>query len=173
MGRHLQGLVQHSGDLAGNAEHALAVGTVGRDGDIKDVVVKADNFLNRRARDGVLRQIEQAVDLGTRVQVVVQPQFLTAAQHTIGLNAHQGFGFDLDAAGQRGAVQRGGGVHTRVNVGRTGGNLNIVAILAAIDLADVQVGTLLGDTLGHDTDDDLRNLAAQVDEFLDLKAAAE
>ena len=63
-------------------------------------------------------------------------------------------------------------MHTRVNVGRTSGNLNIVAVLAAIDLADVQVGTLLGDTLGHDTDDDLRNLAAQVDEFLDLKAAA-
>ena len=171
-GGHLEGLVQHCCNLARNAEHTLAVGAVGRDGNIKNVVVKADDLLNRRAGDSVLRQIEQAVDLGTGVQIIVQAQFLTAAQHTVGLDAHQGLRLDFYAAGQRGAVECGGGVHTGVDVGCAGGNLDVVAVLAAVNLADVQMGALLRDTLGHNTDNDLGNLAAEVDQLLDLKAAA-
>ena len=56
----------------------------------QNVVVKADDLLNGRAGDSVLRQIEQAVDLGTGVQILVQAQLLAAAQHTVGLDAHQG-----------------------------------------------------------------------------------
>ena len=159
-------------NLARNAEHTLAVGAVGRDGNIKNVVVKADDLLNGRAGDSVLRQIEQAVDLGTGVQIIVQAQFLTAAQHTVGLDAHQGLRLDFYASGQRGAVECGGGVHTGVDVGCAGGNLDVVAVLAAVNLADVQMGPLLRDTLGHNTDNDLGDLAAEVDQLLDLKAAA-
>ena len=46
-----------------------------------------------------------------------------------------------------------------------------MTVIAAIHLADVQVGTLLRDTLGDNADNDLADLAAEVDEFLDLKAA--
>ena len=63
-------------------------------------------------------------------------------------------------------------MHTGIDVGGTGGNLDIVAIFAAIHLADVQMGALLRDTLGHNTDNYLGNLAAEVDELLDLKATA-
>ena len=47
-----------------------------------------------------------------------------------------------------------------------------MAVLAAVNLADVQMGALLRDTLGHNTDNDLGDLAAEVDQLLDLKAAA-
>ena len=62
-------------------------------------------------------------------------------------------------------------MHTGVNIGGAGGNLNIVAVVAAIHLADVQVGALLRDTLGDNADNDLADLAAKVDEFLDFEAA--
>ena len=172
-GGHFERLFQNSCNLAGNAQHALAIGAVGGDRDVKDIIVESHNLLNRRAGNGVLRQVEQAVDLRAGVKIIVQTQFLTAAEHAVGLNAHQGLGLDGDAAGQRGAVQCGGGVHTRVNVGRTGGNLNIVAIVTAVHLADVQMRSLLRDALGHNTDNDLGNLTAEVDQLLDLKAAAE
>ena len=171
-GGHLEGLAQHGGNLAGNAQDALAIGAVGGDGDVKDVIVQADDLLNGGAGDGILGQVKQAVDLSAGIQVVVQAQFLAAAKHAVGLNAHQGLGLDLDAAGQRGAVQSGGGVHALVNVGGTGGDLDIVAILTAVYLADVQVGALLGDALGDNANNDLADLAAEINEFFDLKAAA-
>ena len=168
---HLQRLAQGGSHLARDAQNALAVGAVGGDGDIKDIVVKPHNVLNGGAGYGVLGQIQQTVYLGAGVQVVIQTQLGAAAQHTVGLDAHKGLGLDFNAAGQRGAVQRGGGVHTSVNIGSAGGNLNIVTVIAAIHLADVQVGALLRDTLGDNADNDLADLAAEVDEFLDLKAA--
>ena len=168
---HLQRLAQHGGNLTRNAQNALAVGAVGGDGDIKDIVVKPHNVLNGGAGYGVLGQIQQTVYLGAGVQVIIQAQLGAAAQHTVGLDAHKGLCLDFNAAGQRGAVQRGGSVHTGVNVGGTGGNLDVVTVIAAIHLADVQVGTLLRDTLGDNADNDLADLAAEVDKFLDLKAA--
>ena len=62
-------------------------------------------------------------------------------------------------------------MHTDVDIGGAGGNLDIVTVIPAIHLADVQVGTLLRDTLGDNADNDLADLAAEVDEFFDLKAA--
>ena len=62
-------------------------------------------------------------------------------------------------------------MHTGVDIGGTGGNLDIVTVIPAIYLADVQVGTLLRDTLGDNADNDLADLAAEVDKFFDLKAA--
>ena len=69
---------------------ALAIGTVGGDGDVKNVIIQADNFLNGSAGNGILGQVEQAVDLSAGIQVVVQAQFLTAAEHAIGLNTASG-----------------------------------------------------------------------------------
>ena len=171
-GGHLEGLAQHGGNFAGDAEDALAIGTVGGDGDVKNVIIQTDNFLNGGAGNGILGQVEQAVDLSAGIQVVVQAQFLAAAEHAIGLNTHQGLGLDLDAAGQRGAVQSGGGVHALVNVRSAGGDLDVVAVLAAVYFADMQVGALLRNALGDNADNDLADLAAEINEFFDLKAAA-
>ena len=168
---HLQRLAQHGGNLTRNAQNALAVGAVGGDGNIKNVIVKPHNILDGGAGYGVLGQVQQTVYLSAGVQVIIQTQLGAAAQHTVGLDAHKGLCLDFNAAGQRGAVQRGGRVHTGVNIGSAGGDLDIVTVIAAIHLADVQVGALLRDTLGDNADNDLADLAAEVDEFLDLKAA--
>ena len=146
---------------------------VGGDGDVKDIVVESHDLLNRRAGNGVLRQVEQTVDLRAGVKIIVQTQFLAAAEHAVGLNAHQGLGLDGDAAGQRGAVQRGGGVHTGIDIGCAGRDLDVVTIVTAVHLADVQMRSLLRDALGHNTDNDLGDLTAEVDQLLNLKAAAE
>ena len=172
-GGHFERLFQHSCNLAGNAQHALAVGAVGSDGDVKDIIVESHNLLNRRAGNGVLRQVEQTVDLRAGVKIIVQPQLLAAAEHTVGLNAHQGLGLDGDAAGQRGAVQCGSGVHTGIDIGCAGRDLDVAAIVTAVHLADVQMRSLLRDALRHNTDNDLGDLTAEVDQLLNLKAAAE
>ena len=168
---HFEGLIQHGSNLAGDAENALAVRTVGGDGDVKDVIVQSDHLLNGGAGDGIFGQVEQSVNLGAGIEVLIEAQFLAGAEHTVGLNAHQGFGLNFDAAGQCGAVKRGGGVHTRINVGCTGGNLNVMAVIAAVHLADVQVGALLRDALGDNTDNDFGNFGGEVNEFLDLETA--
>ena len=170
-GGHFQGLVQCRRDFPGNAQNALAVGTVGGDGDVKNIVVQPHNRLDGGAGDGVLGQIQQTVHLGAGIQVLVQAQFLAGAEHPVGLDAHEGLGLDFDAAGQRGAVQRGGGVHPGVDVGGAGGNLNVVAVIAAVHLADMQVGALLGHTLGDNADHNPGNFGGEVNQFLDLKAA--
>ena len=51
---HLQRLAQHGGNLTRNAQNALAVGAVGGDGNIKDIIVKPHNVLNGSAGYGVL-----------------------------------------------------------------------------------------------------------------------
>ena len=172
-GGHFERLFQHGCNLAGNAQHALAVGAVGSDRDVKDIIVESHNLLNRRAGNGVLRQVEQTVDLRAGVKIIVQPQLLAAAEHAVGLNAHQGLGLDGDAAGQRGAVQRGGCVHTGIDIGCAGRDLDVVTIVTAVHLADVQMRSLLRDALGHNTDNDLGDLTAEVDQLLNFKAAAE
>src|SRR5699024_288199 len=91
----------------------------------------------------------------------------------VGFDAAQRLGLDLDAAGQRRAVERGRGVHADIDVRRAGRDLDIVAVAAAVHLADVQVGALLGDGLGHDADDNLADFGPEVDAFLDLEPAGE
>ena len=48
-----------------------------------------------------------------------------------------------------------------------------MAIVTAVHLADVQMRSLLRDALCHNTDNDLGDLTAEVDQLLNLKAAAE
>ena len=99
-GRHLQGLAQHGGHLPRDAQHALAVGAVGRDGDIEDVVIQPHHLLDGGAGDGVLGQIQQAVDFGTGIQVFIEAQFLAGAEHTVGFHAHQGLALILTPPGR-------------------------------------------------------------------------
>ena len=69
------------------------------------------------AGDGILRQDQQAVDIGARVQVIVQTQLFARAQHAVGLKALPHPLFDVDAAGQRGAVQGGGHMGAHKDIG--------------------------------------------------------
>ena len=93
-------------------------GTVGGDGDVEDVVIQTHHGGDVGAGDGVLGQDEQAVDLRTREQVIVQAQLLAGAQHTVGLHALHLAGLDLDAAGQGGAIQSGGHAVAQLHVRR-------------------------------------------------------
>ena len=63
-------------------------------------------------------------------------------------------------------------MHALVNVRSAGGDLDVVAVLAAVYFADMQVGALLRNALGDNADNDLADLAAEINEFFDLKAAA-
>ena len=54
-GRFLDRLAENGGNLTGDAEDALAVRTVCRDGNIEDIVVKAQYRLNVRTRNTIRR----------------------------------------------------------------------------------------------------------------------
>ena len=172
-GGHVQGLAEDSGHLAGDAQHGLAVGTVCGDGDVEDVVIQTHHRGDVGAGDGVLGQDEQAVDLRTREQVIVQAQLLAGAEHTIGLDALHLAGLDLDAAGQGGAVQSGRHAVAQLHVRRTGADADVVAILAAVHDALGQMGAFLRLHLHDLAHDDLADAGVQRDEFLDFKTAGE
>ena len=172
-GRHMQGLAEDGGHLAGDAQHRLAVGAVGGDGDVEDVVVQTHHGGDVGAGDGVLGQDEQAVDLRTREQVVVQAQLLAGAEHSVGLDALHLAGLDPDAAGQGGAVQRGGHTVAQLHVRSAGADADVVAVAAAVHDALGQMGALLRLHLHDLTDDHLADAGVQRDQLLDLKAAGE
>ena len=172
-GGHVQGLVQHGGHLPGDAQDGLAVGAVGGDGDVKDGIIQTDDGADVRAGDGVLRQDQQAIDVCAGVQVIVQAQLLPRAEHTVGFKALHHPLFDLDAAGQGRAVQRGGDVRPHKDVGRAGGDADVVAICAAVDDAAAQVGALLLFNGGDDAHHHLVDAGGQLDPLLHLKAAGE
>ena len=83
----------------------------------------------------------------------------------------RGFALMCTPPGGVGAVQGSGRVHAHIDVGCAGADLDVVAVLAAVHLADVQVGALLGHRLGDHADDHTVDLGTQVDQFLHLKAA--
>ena len=172
-GRHMQGLAEDGGHLAGDAQHRLAVGAVGGDGDVEDVVVQTHHGGDVGAGDGVLGQDEQAVDLRAREQVVVQAQLLAGAEHSVGLDALHLAGLDLDAAGQGGAVQRGGHTVAQLHVRSAGADADVVAVAAAVHDALGQMGALLRLHLHDLAHDHLADAGVQRDQLLDLKAAGE
>ena len=78
-GRHVEGLAEDGRYFAGNAQNGLAIRAVCGNGDIKNVIIQADDRSNVRAGNGILRQDEQAVDLSAREQIIVQAQLLAGA----------------------------------------------------------------------------------------------
>ena len=172
-GGHVQGLAEDGRDLPRDAQNGLAVRAVGGDGDIEDVVIQTDHRCDVGAGDAVFGQDEQAVDLRTGEQIIVQAQLLTGAEHTVGLDALHLAGLDLDAAGQGGAVQSGRHAVAQLHVRRTGADADVVAILAAVHDALGQMGAFLRLHLHDLAHDDLADAGVQRDEFLDFKTAGE
>ena len=173
---HFEGLFEDGGDFARDAEDALAVGAVGGDGDIEEIVVDADDRADVRADGLAFIEDEDAVDLGALVIVVGDAQLLTRAHHALGSNAAQfAVLYFLHAALMQdgGAVERAGHLCPREDVGRRRADL-LDAVLAAVHLADgepVRIGVLFGgEDLAHD---DVRDVFAKVSELLYLKPARE
>ena len=169
----MQGLAQNGSDLAGNAQHGLAVGAVCGDGDIEDIVIQADNGCDVGAGNGILGQDEQAIDLRAREQVIVQAQLLAGAEHTVGLHALHLAGLDGNAAGQGGAIQCGGHAIAQLHVGGTGADADLVAVSAAVHHTLGQVGALLLFHLHDLANDHLADACIQRDQLFHLKAAGE
>ena len=175
-GGHLEGLFEHGSDFARDAEDALAVGAVGGDGDIEEIVIDADDGADVRADGLAFLEDEDAVDLGALVIIVGDAQLLARAHHALGEHAAQLAVLDLLHAAlmqDGGAVQRAGHFGACKDVGRRRADL-LDAVLAAVHLADgepVRIGVLLGgEDLAHD---DVRDVLAEVSEFLHLKPARE
>ena len=175
-GGQFEGLFEDGGDFARDAEDALAVGAVGGDGDIEEIVVDADDRADVRADGLAFIEDEDAVDLGALVIVVGDAQLLARAHHALGKDAAQFTVLDfLHAAlvedGR--AVERAGHLCPREDVGRRRADL-LDAVLAAVHLADgepVRIGVLFGgEDLAHD---DVRDVFAKVSELLYLKPARE
>ena len=172
----LQGLFEDGGDLARHAEHALAVGTVRRHRDVKDIVVDADDGADIDADGRIVVQNEDAVDLRARIEVVGDAQFLARAEHALGRDAAQLARLDLlDAAlVQDGRIiERNGNDRALKDVGRSGADL-LCAVRAAVHLTDsepVRIGVLF--RLGDAPRDDVRDVLAEVGELLHLEPAGE
>ena len=172
-GGHLQGLVQGSRHFSGHAENGIAVRTVGRQGDIKDIIIEADHLRNGCAVDAVFGQVQQAIDFGTGEQVLIESQFFTGAEHAVGHMALHFTCLDMDAAGQGGVVQGRDRLHALIYIGGAGADLDVFAVFARVDLAQEEMGPFLGHALGHFADHDTVEITCQVDQFLYFKAAAE
>ena len=170
-GGHVQGLIQRGSHLPGDAQNRLAVRPVGGDGDIKEIIVQPRDLADVRAGDGIPGQLQQAVDLRAGIQIIVEPQLLAGAEHAVGGLAPHGLCLDGDAAGQRGAVQSGGRMHTGIYIGCAGDDLDVPAVFAAIHLANEQMGALHGRAFLHLAHHHAPDAGGKVDELLHLKAA--
>ena len=165
--------VEGSCGLAGKADHAQAVRTVGRDLEVGDPVVQTEYLLDVLTNRGAGRQEQDAVLAGIRYAAVAQAEFLERAHHAVGRHAAQLSLGDLYAAGQGGLVQadRADLANGRRRyIGCASDDLRRL-LLADIELADLQmVGVRMVDNgqdlAGHNVFD----LCAEVVDLLDLGA---
>ena len=81
---HLEGLFKHSGDLARDAEDALAVGAVSCDGDVEEPVVQAQNGLYVRADLSVIGQDQKSVVASAGIHILADAQLHAGAEHAHG-----------------------------------------------------------------------------------------
>ena len=169
---HFQFLAQDGRHFPGDAEHALAVRPVRGHGDVEQVFVQPGYRLDVLPGHRVLRQVQQAVFLRTGIQVLVQPQLFSAAQHAFGGNPVQGLRLDGDPAGQGRPVQGRGRVHAGVDVRRAGYDL-LRALVAAVDLAGEQVRAFHRFAAGDLAHDDAADLRSQLFQFFHFKSAPE
>ena len=153
-----EGPVEGGGGLTGQADDAQAVGPVGGDLELHDVVVQAQQGGDVVAGLGVLSgqvgvalEDEDAVHHAVGPVVVGHAQLLVGAQHAVGGLAPQLAGGDVHAAGEPGVVLGHGHQVANGHVLSAGDNLDGLA--AHVHLADphvVGVGVALhGQHLAH------------------------
>ena len=165
-------LFEHGRHFARDAVDALAVGPVGGDGDVEDVIVQPHDLFDVGADGDLSLQKQDAVDVGAFVPVVVDAQFLARAEHAARLDAAQFPLFDLHAAVQRRAIQRDGDEVALVHVVRACDDLQFPAVFAAVEGAYEQ---MVGIGMGHDArdlpDDAAVDLRPGIHQFFDLEPA--
>ena len=88
-GGHTERLIQHRRHLPGNAHYALAVRPVGRDGNVKNPVVQAQDRFYVRSGLHVLGKHQQTVVACAGKQVLAHSQFHAGAKHSLGFIAPQ------------------------------------------------------------------------------------
>ena len=155
-----------SGQLAGDADVAQHVDTVGRDLEVEDRVAVGEESVQRRAERGVRLEDHDAV------VVLANLKFLGGAHHTLGWLAPQLGGFDLEIAGEDGAGQRD---HDLITLGEVPGTADDVvdyALFARGHLTAAQaVGVRVLDVFKDFADDDVVELGrSQLLVFFDIKA---
>ncbi len=87
--------VQYRRNFARNTEYALAVGTVRRDGDVEQIIVDPDYGTYIYADGGIGIKNKNAVDFRALVVIVVDPEFLSRTEHSLGDDAAELARLDL------------------------------------------------------------------------------
>ena len=176
-------LIQNRRHFSCDTENTLAIGTVCRNGNIKNPIVKTDNFLDILAHGCVLCQVKQAVYFRSGIEIVVDAKFFARAKHTEGFHAAKLALFNLfDPVGvlfkhrritfhYRRIVERTGRFHTNVYVGRARDNLQFSAVLfTAIHNANLHVVAVgMGRKRLNLAYDYTVNLFAEIGKFFHLK----
>ena len=173
----VQRAVERGARLAGEADDAQAVGTIRRDLELDNGVVKADGLgdvlagLQMLRREiGVVVQQEQPLLGVVRPVVVGHAQLVPRAAHAVGRDAAQRARLDGLAAGQHRAGQRHGDEVADLLVLRAGDDLDGL-VLSDVDLTDPHVvAVLVARHFEDPADHDVFDLAALAGDGLHLGA---
>ena len=135
--------VEKCSQLTGDAPYRLTVGEVRSNGDVPDLIIKIQHGLDVSTRDGILLQDENAVNASTFIPSIINTQFFTRAEHTVGggtekLTIFNGNNLSLSTIHSC-AMESNGDVVTCMNIGGAGHDLNIFAISPAVDMANLQM----------------------------------
>ena len=157
--------------LAGEADDGKAVGAVGRDLELDDGVVVADDLRHIVAGlHALLLHDPQTVLDGVGNVVQRQAELLDGAAHSVGLHAAQLARVDLHAAGQQRAVERDGDEVADLLILRAGDDLNGL-ILPDVDLTDPHmVGIFMARHLDDAARDHVLQALVRTLDGLDLRA---
>ena len=178
--RLFERLFEYGGDLARYAQNALAVGSVGCHGYVKDVIIEAQNGLYVLAVAAGGGEEEKAVVVCALKHIPVHAQLHARAQHAERIYAaqlallyrhHALNGHVVLCGGVDGrALQRHGRLYACFNVVGSAAYLKY-ALISAVNFADVQVRSLYGLALGDFADVNSRNILAYFCQFFNFKSA--
>ena len=138
----LQFLSERHGSFPGKADHTQAVRPVGGDFEIDHMVIQPHLYCHVIAGLIVPLQDQDAVFYGIREVMLGCTELLERAQHSVRRDTAQRFCFDLNAARQKGTVQRRRNEIPLMHILCAGADLNGLSV-SDVDLADphmVRVG---------------------------------
>ena len=132
-------LFQNRRNFPRDAVYALAVGAVGGNGNIENIIVQSDHFFHVGADGRAFAENEDAVHVGAVVPIVVDAELFARAEHAARFYAAQFPLLYFYAAVQGRAVQRDGHERALEHVVRARNDLNVLAVFAAVQPANFQL----------------------------------
>ena len=152
------------GEVPGDAVDAEAILAIGRDAEVDDRIVAAEDLRKRHAEGRVRGQLDDALML------VGEARFALRAQHAVGFLAADAGLLQVQAgAGEGGAGGGEGSDHAGARIGRAAHHLDPLA--AVVDDAELEpVGVGVGPRLDHAGADEGGERGRPVDDRLDLEA---